>query len=807
MSWPSRFNAAKLGYAWGLATLLSLAPFVAPPVFAQSATNISLPASALEDALIGLARQTGASIGLPGRMPRMRVKGVRGHLTITQVLDQLLSGTGYQAVPVGPNAWRLVLVPHPPKALPKPKPRLVPRPLPQLGPAPPPKGAPVELPPAEIIITAAKRSDPLETTPIDFAIVDHLALKRFSAMPTSATVASLDTGLTLSNLGPGLNRAFLRGISDSPFNGQTQSTVATLLDDARVTFNAPDPDLRLVDVDRVELLKGPQGPLYGTGAIGGVYRIVTAKPQLAHFGASALGGVETLAHGGRGVSGSGMINIPLSQDRLALRAVAYGALEPGWIDNARPKGANSNRAQLRGGRLALRWRPNADWTVDLAGAVQLLHVDDSQYVTDVSTLKRSGIEREPHDNDFANARLSITGKMGSVDLFSTTSWTTHEVDSIVDASPAAALFGLNAPIQFEDDRLYRVFNQELRASGRNGRLQWMVGGSLLSAMTRVDAKLKSKAAAITSLGTLNQEAQEFALFGNLGFDLTDIWTVDAGVRLFSARINDEKLESAAASSLKSTKKGLSPSLAISAKPNGTSYYYARIASAFRPAGLSPFTPVPAEQFGSDELTTLEMGGRWHGPDRRFTAQAVIHGSQWHHIQSDYLLPNGLIGTRNSGTGLIYGVDVSATWHLDEVWTLSGGIAVQHASLEKAAPGLALPADRQLPIVPSTRANLDVTRSLSLGEWKASVTAHGAFIGPARLSLDPGLERPVRRYATLDLAASARRGPWSLGLILRNLLDSDADTNPYGNPFSIRTSPQHVPLRPLSISFTVGWALP
>ncbi len=740
-------------------------------------------------------------------MPRLRVKAVSGQMSAAQALDQLLKGSGYRAIHVGPNAWRLLAAAPLSKPREPRSPKLPPTPKPHQDPSPPPSRVPVENVPQDIVVTAAKRLEPLETTPIDFAVIDARALARFSNLPTSASVANLDTGLTLTNLGPGRNRAFLRGVGDSPFNGQTQSTVATLLDDARVTFNAPDPELRLVDVDRVELLKGPQGPLYGTGAIGGVYRIVTVKPQLGRIGASASGSVEALAHGGRGISGSGMINLPLSQDHLALRAVAYGALEPGWIDNARPGGANSNKAQLRGGRLSLRWRPEADWTVDLGGAIQSLHVEDSQYVSGTSTLYRSGVAPEPHDNDFANARLGITGKLGNVDLFSTTSWTTHEASSILDASPAAALFGQTAPLLFEDDRHYRVLNQELRASGRTGSLRWMVGGSYLSAMTTVDAKLKTAVGSVNVVGRLAQEAQEAAVFADLGFDLTEIWTLDAGARIFLARINDEELEGAVTSKLQSTKKGISPSLAISLKPNASSYYYARFASAFRPAGLSPFTPLEAEKFGSDELATVELGGRWHSKSRRITAQAVLHGSNWQHIQSDYLLLNGLIGTRNSGTGLIYGVEASAKWNADDAWSLGGGLAWQHASLEKSAPGLALPSDKHLPIVPTYRANFDVTRNISVGNWEASLTAHAALIGPSRLSLDPSLDRPVSRYMTLDFAANARKGPWSVGLAVRNLLDSDADTHPYGNPFSIRMSGQHVPLRPRSIAMTVGWALP
>jgi iron complex outermembrane recepter protein len=738
-------------------------------------------------------------------MPRKRVKAVRGHLSVSQALDQLLKGTGYQAVSVGPNAWRLVVGP----AVPKPSTARKPKPLPKPGPVPitPSPLTPVETLAPEIIVTAAKRTDPLETTPIDFVVVDHAAMTRFADLPSSATIASLDTGLTLSNLGPGRNRAFLRGISDSPFNGQTQSTVATLLDDARVTFNAPDPELRLVDVDRVELLKGPQGPLYGTGAIGGVFRIVTAKPQLDRYGASVSGGFESLSHGGRGISGSGMINIPLSQDRLGLRAIIYGALEPGWIDNARPKGTNSNRAQLRGGRLSFRWKPDDAWTVDLAGTVQLLHVDDSQYVTRKSAHRRSGILPEPHDNDFGNARLSITGKVGSVDLFSTTSWTTHEVDSVLDASPAATLFGLSAPILFEDDRLYRVFNQELRASGRTGRWRWMAGGSLLSSRTGTKAMLTPAGGTSIPVGTLNQEARELALFGDASFDLSDIWSLDAGARAFATRINEEKQEGATTAALRTTRTGVSPSFAISAKPNSGSYYYIRAAMAFRPSGLSPFSPAQAEGFRSDELTSVELGGRWHDADRRFAAQAVFFGSRWVDVQSDYLLPNGLIATRNSGRALILGVEGSATWRPNEAWTLGGGLAIQHAQLEKPAPGLLLAADRSLPIVPSYRANLDVTRNVPIGNWNARFTAHGALVGPTRLSLDPGLDRPVGRYFTLDLAATAQRGAWTLGLSMRNALDSDGDTHPYGNPFSIRGTEQFVPLRPRSIMATVGWALP
>ncbi len=793
-----------MAYIWGLAALSSLSPYAASCTFAQTTTAITISKGSLQDALVSLARQTGASIGMPGRMKNIRVKALSGEISAAQALDQLLKGTGYRAVAVGPNIWRLVAVTPIPK-LPRPKPPPVSKPpnLPRPAPAPSPEFSTVE----DIIVTAAKRTDSLETTPIDSTVVEALALRRFTDVPNSAAVASMGTGLTLSNVGPGLNRAFLRGVGDSPFNGQTQSTVATLLDDARVTFNAPDPDLRLVDVDRVELLKGPQGPLYGTGAIGGVVRIVTAKPKLDRLGLNFTASAEALAHGGAGFDASATINLPLVQNELGVRVTAYAAGDPGWIDNGLPQGRNSNRSQVGGGRVALRWRPDPEWTVDLAGAGQFLHVDDSQYVTGLSTRRRGGILPEPHDNDFINARLGIVGKIGDIDVFSATSLTKQDVDSVLDASEAASDFGLSGPLLFGDNRIYHVFNQEFRASTRTGALRWMVGASYLVATTRVATRLRPASGPVINAGRLNERARELAIYADLGFEVSNKWTLDAGARLFSTRISNERQEQVGAAALRSTRNAVSPSFAISFKPSQGRYYYVRFASAFRPAGLDLFAPAQASRFKSDELTTIEVGGRWHDRDQRFSAQAVLYGSQWLDIQSDYLLPNGLVATRNSGSGTIYGIEGSAQLRLGRGWTLSGGGALQKARLESIASGLALPEDRQLPVVPDYQANLEVLKSFLLGAWEANVAVHAALVGPTRLSLDPGLDRKIGSHGSVDLSSSLKRGAWSFGLSVTNLFDSSADSFAFGNPFSIRQTDQHVPLRPRGIVLRAAWALP
>ncbi len=163
----------------------------------------------------------------------------------------------------------------------------------------------------EVVVTGTKRAQDWFTTPSPISV---LGKEEFElAAPLTGTRAALQASASMSstNLGPGRNRQFIRGIADSAFNGPSQSTVSVQVDEARVTFDAPDPDLRQVDVERIEILKGPQGPLYGTGALGGIYHIVTKRPDLEESSASAAVYGSALASSGAGGGASVVVNAPL----------------------------------------------------------------------------------------------------------------------------------------------------------------------------------------------------------------------------------------------------------------------------------------------------------------------------------------------------------------------------------------------------------------------------------------------------------------------------------------------------------------
>ena len=157
-----------------------------------------------------------------------------------------------------------------------------------------------------------------------------------------------------------------------------------------------------------------------------------------------------------------MLNLPLADERVGVRMIAYASKEPGWIDT--PAGHDRNYKTLSGGRVALRAVPAEGWTVDLAGAAQWLHVDDSQYVFSRHSRFRASTVPEPQDNDFRMASATVRGTVGGVNMLATAGLVAYEATSGLDATASAPALGVSGPAFVNDERKYRVFDSELRLS-------------------------------------------------------------------------------------------------------------------------------------------------------------------------------------------------------------------------------------------------------------------------------------------------------------------------------------------------------
>lgn len=746
-----------------------------------------IPAGPLAASLTRFSAIAGLSLGYPGDLPSTPAPAVRGMMSADAALRRLLEGSGLKAVRIGPRLYRLE-----PRSAHAARTR---RPAARTVPA---------IARAELVVTAQKRPQSLGDVAMAVAVVP-LGEGESGARPLSSRDVGLDVeGLAMTNLGPGRNRQFIRGVADSPFVGPSQSSVSVQVDEARATFNAPDPDLRLVDIDRVELLKGPQGPLYGSGALGGIYHIVTRRPDLG--GASAWARLSAVAvdHGGTGTGEEAVVNVPLIRDRLAVRAVGYRSLDPGWIDD-QTRGRDSNAAETRGMRLSVRWLPSGDWSVDAGYMFQSINLRDSQYVlASDKSLRRQERIAEPTDNDFGLAHATLSGPLGGLRLLSATSYVDQDFKNVQDATAAASLFGLSGPVTFNEHRHYTLFNQELRlSSGTDSR--WVAGLSFLRAALGGNATMTAEGNGPLTVEQTHRQVTEYALFGEITRPVLSQWDATLGLRLYRSISQDETRERERGTGQKLDKIILSPSFALSHPLAGGGLVYLRYARAMRPGGLAPAGMTASGHFDADELGTLDLGFRRGFWGDRLNLAAGGFFTEWMEIQSDYLLPNGLVSTRNAGRARILGIEATVDWQIGAGFSLSLGGLAQNGRLTRSEDGTRID-DRRLPITPDVTARAALSKRWTAGSWSGQSTIQLNHVGSARLSFDDDLDRDMEPYTVVAMDMGAVRGAWTLGLRIDNLFDIRGDSFAFGNPFSIRAGPQYTPLRPraATVSLSRRW---
>ena len=751
-----------------------------------------MPAATLPAALALLARQAGVSIGWSAPLPALPTPALRGRLEAAVALDRLLRRTPYRAVAVAAGVWRIEIAPRPVRSSPS-RPAVTRVSVGGLGPSAEPA--------ADIVVTATKRDQRTATIAAALAVADRDLLAAIGDTPDTGTLARQITGLSATNLGPGRDRLFIRGVADSPFDGFSQSSVSVQLDDARLTYDAPDPDLRLVDMARVEVLKGPQGPLYGTGALGGVFRLVPAKPDLAAPAAWLRLGGSVARHGGPAGSIDAMVDVPLIADTLGLRAVGYRDGQAGWIDTA--GGArNINHGVTSGGRLSLRARPGAGWTIDVQGIAQATAIADSQYTERSHGLNRTGRLPEPQDTDVAVASLGASGPIGTLTATLAASGTWQELGATYDASTQAVALGGTAPATYRDRRAYRVMNYEARVAGSHGAIDWLAGASLLSASTDATGTLATPDGDRPVL-QFRREIGEAAVFSEATWRIAPVWALTGGVRLFLSAVDDHRRESDDQASASQTLVRASPSLSLAWTPRSRLIVFARYASALRAGGAeSGIGPgQPASAYRADELSTVDLGVRWSDASDRIAIDAGLFVSGWSHVQADLIGPTGLISTRNAGDAHNRGLEVTARWRPATRWTVSAGLLAQSARLEEGAYA-ATAGDRRLPVVPDIGGHIEIGRGFDAGAWHHLTALRFSYVGETRLSFDPGLDRESEAVPLATLSWTASRGGWTWRAAIDNLTDTRADSFAFGNPFTIAAAAQHTPVRPRTLTLSI-----
>src|SRR5580693_8441921 len=188
----------------------------------------------------------------------------------------------------------------------------------------------------EIVVSATRvGEESVQKIPMAISVISPAALDDKGLGGVADFVGQLPS-VNMQSVSPGENVIDMRGLVTSevnPTNAQQRSLVALYLDDASIGQEGFNPDLHVYDLERIEVIRGPQGTLYGAGSMAGTIRLITKKPDLSAFSGDGDVSVSETKHGGTNTSERGMVNLPIIQDQLAARLVLYRSNDSGYIDN------------------------------------------------------------------------------------------------------------------------------------------------------------------------------------------------------------------------------------------------------------------------------------------------------------------------------------------------------------------------------------------------------------------------------------------------------------------------------------------
>jgi outer membrane receptor protein involved in Fe transport len=433
----------------------------------------------------------------------------------------------------------------------------------------------------ELLVTATKRSEALQDVPIAVSAITTEDIRE-RGLTQAGDYLNTVPGVYFQESGPGTSTIRIRGVSESAGG----STVATYFGETVTSVlvnQGGKPNIRFVDIDRVEVLRGPQGTIFGADALAGVVRIIPAAPDLEKFGAEfGTRGFTTAHSDDESYHVEGVLNLPIAQDRVALRLVGYKDDIAGYIDNvvpdqpsvdytflapllglpAFPPGTwvtpaiagfthrDINSEDTWGARAALRWQASDRLRFDLTYIKQDVELDSEPHTTPAvgaydQSRAMDAFETGMYDEQIDVGTLVIAYDWDAVSLVSASSWTQMDRSKRQDITfLALGQLGVPIPWDLRDGSKGELFTQEVRLQSRgdDAPLQWTVGAFYLdensdlsqfvpdfSCPTCIPALFGEDFAINAPLQEFSTEKQK-SLFGEVSYAFTPQWTVGAGAR-------------------------------------------------------------------------------------------------------------------------------------------------------------------------------------------------------------------------------------------------------------------------------------
>ena len=550
----------------------------------------------------------------------------------------------------------------------------------------------------EVIVTASKKEQNIQDVAMSVQAISSAVLEKKN-IKSLEDIANLSPGVTYNNVGPGKSDFYIRGVSDGSIMNSyagSEATTALYLDEQPLTAASLTPDIHIYDIERVEVLLGPQGTLYGSSSTSGNIKIITKKPDTSSIDYGVDLEYGSITDGATDTSLEAFINLPIGSN-LAARFSTYDVNDGGWIDNQRATftyslsgytidnytapynvaGDDYNDSGKEGSRLRLL-TDNDNINIDLSFLTQTSKYKGS-YESDETTddltspmapRTNTRFTPEQYDDEFDQMSMSITGDINDdVNFILTSSIFERETSYTYDySSYVEYYYGAGSPYYVcdyydyyyygvasncQDPRMsYAQSNDiertatefRLQSSGDSG-FQWVLGAFAESDKKTTDVNyLQPGGFPIFWEADLKRSGKKEAIFGEASIDVTDKTTLTFGFRDYTQDMNLVAADGyygnydfgINATNFKSSESGYIPKLNISHDISEDIMIYGNYTEGFRPSGVN--RPRPGDDnvkavYDADYLESIEIGFKSKLLDGRLIANGAYYSMDWSDYQS------------------------------------------------------------------------------------------------------------------------------------------------------------------------------
>ena len=683
-------------------------------------------------------------------------------------------------------------------------------------------------------VTASKRKQLQSDVAGTVTAVDGARLERLGSADAE-DILKLTPGVQFNKGSADASLLSIRGIgtnTNAGNQGFTQAPTGVYIED--VPFTDPFafvsvPDLAPFDLERVEVLRGPQGALYGSSSLGGALRYQLIKPNARQTEGSVLASFSSMSGGGSGWSTAAMANLPLADGKAGLRVVLNSRKDPGFIDNIGTGIKDSNSNRVDGGRALFAWRPHADFDVTAIYLSQQSRQADGSGISSFDYATGTGYSLTPParnevktafpqtvNSTFDLGTVQVNVNLGGLRLTSLTGYQTKKRIQRDDFTrdffdPAF----LGDQWTSDVDLHTRTLSQEVRlAPVKAGAVNWLVGAFWMDADVRRDQQVyfEPRGAAPDIRFRRNGNATEAALFADAEVKLTERLTAAAGARYYKTKLDYDRItgvdDPGTAIPYGTSDSGTTPkvSLRYAFDPQLSAYVLA--SRGYRFGGISNVGfGTLAFPYKTDTLWNYEAGLRWT-PSAQTSLDVSVFRIDWKDVQLATLANDPVSGrdflvTGNIGQARSQGIELAGGWKPSSSFSLRGAVAYTHASTSGGITvgGLPIASGTPLPGTAKLQGTLDAAAYFA-GPLDSSgrLSAVLAHTGERRAQIDSPMT--LAAYSTLDLRLTFSWSRLEVSAFINNVADTRGVSG--GVDYTSALYTEFYPIRPRTAGVAVRY---